>query len=142
MELDALFWKPGWQMSPRDEFRERVEATLAQLDGWVVDGNYRSRLGTRVLDAADLIVWLDLPLRVTLLRVVRRTVARIRTGDPLWGSTTETWRNAFFQRDPLWWFAVKAHFRWRRRLPPLLEPYPHLRLRSLRDVERFLADVG
>ena len=142
VELDALFWQSGWQETPKEEFRERVVATLADLDGWVVDGNYRSRLGTLVLEEAEMIVWLDLPLRTTLSRVLRRTLGRIRTRDPLWGSNTETWRNAFFRRDALWLFALKAHFRWRRRLPTLLAPFPHVRLRSKDDVERFLANVG
>jgi adenylate kinase family enzyme len=61
VELDALHWQPGWVETPADELRERVAAALGG-DGWVVDGNYGSRLGTSVLDQADEVVWLDLPL--------------------------------------------------------------------------------
>jgi adenylate kinase family enzyme len=137
LELDAFNWQPGWKEASHDDFRSRVAAAL-ETDGWVVDGNYRSRLGTYVLDRADLVVWLDLPLPTILLRVVRRTVRRLRTRELLWGKNVETLRGAFFRRDSLIWWAVRTHFRWRRRLPLLVAKYPHVRLRSLRDVERFL----
>jgi adenylate kinase family enzyme len=139
VELDSLFWKPGWQQTPAEEFAQRV-ATVLDADGWVADGNYRGKLGTLVLDRADLVVWLDLPLRITLPRVLRRTVGRLRTREQLWGTNVETWRDAFLRRDSLVWWAVKTHFRWRRRLPQLLARYPHVRLRSRREIEQFLGE--
>jgi adenylate kinase family enzyme len=140
VELDALNWKPGWVESGRDEFRARVEAALAQ-DGWVCDGNYRGRLGSYTLERADLVVWLDLPLRIVFARVLRRTARRVRTREQVWGTNVETWRNFFFARNPLWLWVLQMHFRWRRRLPDILVKYPHVRLRSERDVERFLAEA-
>ena len=40
VELDALHHGPNWQEATADELRAKVEETLAELDGWVVDGNY------------------------------------------------------------------------------------------------------
>lgn len=58
IELDALHWGPNWSMPEEDVFRAQVRAAIdACPDGWVVDGNYDSRLGGTVLDAADTIVW-------------------------------------------------------------------------------------
>lgn len=49
ISLDTLFWKPGWKMSTNEELRSKVEAALADApNGWVVDGNYRRRIGTVV----------------------------------------------------------------------------------------------
>lgn len=76
VELDALFWKPGWVMPSAEEFRPIVEAAL-EPNGWVVDGNYRTRLGTFVLEKADVVVWLDLPLRTKFSRIFRRTLRRV-----------------------------------------------------------------
>jgi len=137
VELDALFWNAGWQETPLDEFKERVTAAL-DADGWVADGNYRSKLGNFVLDQADLVVWLDLPLRTTFWRVLRRTLKRLRTREQLWGTNVETWRDAFLRRDSLLWWALKTHFRWRRRLPQLVARYPHVRLRSTREVRQYV----
>jgi adenylate kinase family enzyme len=137
IELDAFNWQPGWREAPYDEFRQRVAAAL-DVDGWVVDGNYRSRLGTSVLDSADLVVWLDPPLRTILWRVLRRTIRRVRTRELLWSANVETIRGAFFRRDSLIWWAIRRHIGWRRRVPAVVANYVHVRLRSQRDVEEFL----
>ena len=39
IELDALFWGPGWQPVERDVFRTRVAGAVAG-SAWVSDGNY------------------------------------------------------------------------------------------------------
>ena len=76
VELDALDHGPGWAQATGDELRERV-LPLLQEPGWVVDGSYRSKLGDIVLERADKVVWLDLPRRVWLPRLLARTVRRI-----------------------------------------------------------------
>jgi adenylate kinase family enzyme len=70
-----------------EEFRPIIEAAL-ELDGWVVDGNYRTRLGTLVLEKADLVVWLDLPRRTKFWRIFRRTLRRVRGGRCCGGRTS------------------------------------------------------
>jgi adenylate kinase family enzyme len=138
VEIDALFWQPGWVMTSADELRAKVEAALGD-GGWVVDGNYTSRLGTSVLDQADQVVWLDLPLRTTLWRVLRRTLRRLRSGEALWGTNRESFRNAFLSRDSLLLYAVRTHRRNQRRRAELVTRYPLVRLRSTRDIASFLA---
>ncbi len=143
IELDALFHGPNWTEPPREEFERRVAAALDGLEGWVVDGNYRSRIGGLVLEHADTIVWLDLPLHVCLRRIWRRTWRRILAREELWESKNrETLRNAFFARDSLFVWAVQTHFRHRRDMPEWIERHPHLEvvhLRTRRDVDRWLA---
>jgi adenylate kinase family enzyme len=76
VELDALHHGPNWSAASATELRARVYAVIDHADGWVVDGNYGTKLGTTVLDRAQLIVWLDLPLLLKLRRLVRRTWLR------------------------------------------------------------------
>ncbi len=83
VEMDALVHGPGWVDTPDDELRAQVEPIVAS-DGWVIDGPYRGKLGDLVLDGADILVWLDLPMRVWLPRLVRRTARRIRRSEELW----------------------------------------------------------
>lgn len=137
IEIDALFWQPGWVMSSAEELRERLEAAMVGT-GWVVDGNYGSRLGTLVLEQADHVVWLDLPLRTTLWRLLRRTARRVRTRELIWGTNRDTFRNAFLSRNSILLFAVETYRRSRRTRAELLADYPHTRLRSAREVARFL----
>jgi adenylate kinase family enzyme len=139
IELDALHWKSGWVMSSPEEVRRVVDDALAG-DGWVIDGNWGSTLGTTVLAAADEVVWLDLPLRTTLPRLWRRTWRRVRTREPLWDTTNrETFRKAFLSRDSILLFQLRTHRSRRRRYAERLENLPHVRLRSAREVAEYLA---
>ena len=70
--LDHAFWRPGWSPAPPKEFLAEVER-IAGLPAWVTDGNYGAALAPR-LARADTVVFLDLPPRVYLPRVLRRTL--------------------------------------------------------------------
>jgi adenylate kinase family enzyme len=70
--LDHAYWRPGWSPAPPEAFRAEVER-IAALPAWVMDGNYGTMLAPR-LARADTVVFLDLPPRVYLPRVLRRTL--------------------------------------------------------------------
>ena len=140
VELDALHWQPGWVEAPAEELRERVAEALAG-DGWVADGNYGSRLGTSVLEQADEVVWLDLPLPTSFWRLLRRTVRRVRTRELIWGTNRESLRQAFLSRNSILVYLLKTHRRGRQRRAALMADYPHVRLRSPREIERYLREV-
>ena len=83
VELDRVFWRPGWIQVPREEFRDAV-ARLAAMPAWIMDGNYGFSYDLR-LPRADTVVFLDLPRRVCMWRVIRRTgigYGRTRAGLP------------------------------------------------------------
>jgi adenylate kinase family enzyme len=136
-ELDTLFWKPGWVESTAEEFRAVVEPIVA-TDAWVIDGSYQSKIGQLVLENADVVVWLDLPIRVWLPRLVRRTIRRARSGEELWEGNRDSFRNAFLSRNSLILFTLR-HFRARRRTYPVrFADYDVVRLRSQAEIDRFL----
>ena len=137
IELDALFWQPGWVESSADELRAKVEPALAH-DGWVVDGNYSGKLGTLVLDRADEIVWLDLPLRTTWLRLLRRTVRRLRTRELICGANRESFRQALLSRNSILVYSLRTYRRTRASRNEWTGGYRVVRLRSPREVEQYL----
>src|SRR5688500_4629523 len=92
VELDAIHWQAGWTPLDAADLRCRVEPLVRQA-AWVIDGSYRSKLGDLVLEGADTVVWLDLPRRVWLPRLVARTVRRVLTGEELWNGNHESLRN-------------------------------------------------
>jgi adenylate kinase family enzyme len=138
VELDALHHGPNWTEATPAELRARVEPLLAG-DAWVVDGAYRGKLGDLVLERAQLVVWLDLPTRVWLPRLLRRTLRRIVRREELWNGNRETLRNAFFSRESLLLFALRNQAPRRRRYPVELARFPLVRLRTPPEVERWLA---
>jgi adenylate kinase family enzyme len=140
VEVDALVHGPNWVETSDEELRAKLEPILAG-EGWVVDGTYRRKLGNLVLDRADVVVWLDQPIRVWLPRLLRRTHRRIHGDEPLWNDNRESWRTALVGRESLLVWAFRMHFSRRRRYPIELESYPVVRLRSPREVERWLEGV-
>lgn len=126
VELDALFWGPGWTPAPTETFRSAVAEALSG-DAWTTDGNY-SKARDIVWGRADTLVWLDYPFPVIMGRLITRTLRRVVTREMLWNDNHETWRGAFFSRDSLFLWAIKTHARRRRDTPQLLqEPaYQHL----------------
>jgi hypothetical protein len=138
VELDALVHGPDWQEASDDELRAAVLPTLA-LPAWVVDGGYRGKIGDLVLEHADVVVWLDLPVRVWLPRLVRRTVRRLTGREALWNGNRETLRGAVWGREALLPYALRAHRDRRRRYPVELAAYPVERLRTRGEVDAFLA---
>ena len=71
--LDRAFWQPGWVMTPADCFRSEVER-IAGLPAWVIDGNYLDTINPRFA-AADIVIYLDVPSWLSMLRLLRRTLA-------------------------------------------------------------------
>ena len=140
IELDALHHGPNWSAPTAEAFRDRVRAAMAAAPhGWVVDGNYDSKLAETVVDAADTIVWLDLPLGVKLRRLWRRTTHRIRNDVELWNGNRESWRDAFVGRESLFVWAVRQHVRHRRDWSTRFGRDPRIvRLRSAEDVRRWV----
>lgn len=78
--LDAHFWNSGWVESTPEEFTEKT-AVLVQHDQWIIDGNYSTTFEMRAAEA-DTIIYLELPLRVCLYRVLRRWVTNIGSTRP------------------------------------------------------------
>jgi adenylate kinase family enzyme len=140
VELDALVHGPGWVETPADELRAELELVFA-CDGWVIDAAYERLLGDLVLDAADVIVWLDLPIRVWFPRLIRRTARRWRSHEELWNGNRESLRSALWGRESLFAWAVRSHFARRRAWPQALAKRRVIRLRTPADVERFLAGL-
>ncbi len=140
-ELDALHHGPNWTEATAEELRAKVEPLVVE-DSWVIDGSYRGKLGDLVFAAADTVVWLDLPMRVWLPRLLRRTYRRWRTQEELWSGNRENLRGSLVGRDALIPFALRNFHRRRRLYPVELAPYPVLRLRSQREIDAWLNGLG
>ena len=141
VELDALVHGPGWAEMPDEELVRQLEPIVAG-DGWVIDGGYRGKIGDLVLASADLVVWLDLPMRVWLPRLLRRTTARLVRREPVWNGNRETLSGAVWGRDALIPYALRMHRFGRRRYPVELAAFPVVRLRTQAEVDAFLSSAG
>jgi adenylate kinase family enzyme len=140
LELDAIHHGPNWKEADSEELQAGVREFMTTApDGWVIDGNYESKLGDLVLAAADWIVWLDPPLRVALRRLWRRTTTRIRDDVELWNGNRETWRGGFWGRESLFAWTLRSWVRHRREWPRKFAGDPRVvRLRSAGEARLWL----
>jgi adenylate kinase family enzyme len=144
VELDALHHDPGWHEAPADVFQARVLAAFEESpDGWVADGNYRSKLGSLVLERADTAVILEPPFGLTFGRSLRRTIGRTITREELWNGNREQIRHLFTGNWIPWW-VVRTHRHYSREVPKRVAQHPHLdvvHLRSPEEIERWLQSI-
>lgn len=140
-EMDALFHGPGWTQMPT--FEAEVDRVVAS-DRWVCEWQYE--YARPLLTAhADLMIWVDIPFRVTLTRVVRRTLRRRLRREELWNGNREGPLHTFFT-DPehivRWSFSTRNLYD--ERIPAVAAERPDLpivRLRSSSEVDRWLTEV-
>ena len=130
IDLDALT-SGTYPPVTGEAFMARVREVVTE-PGWIIDGDYQRRLGDLVLGRAEVAVWLDLPLRVSLARIWQRTARDVRSG-------ARPFRLALVR-----WVAheIRSHIRRRFSMPGRLSAQPGLRvvrLRTQRQVDAWLA---
>ena len=134
LHLDTLCWRPGWQEPDAAGFHARTEAAPARgtLDH---RGNYRQTFDLR-LPHAELVIIIQPPHWRRLARVLRRVVTRGHDADlPERCPEHWDWSLATF----IWHFARKAWPRVEVARIAHGPDVPVVRLRTDRDVHRFLA---
>ncbi len=136
-EIDALFHGPDW--APRSQFTDDVQA-WARSAAWVTEWQYPAAR-ERLADRADLLVWLDLPRRVVMARVLRRTIVRRLRGVELWNGNREpSLRAILTDRDHIVRWAWRSHGESSGRVAACLtrRPVPVVALRSPAEVETWV----
>ncbi len=141
IELDRLYWGRDWQPAPLELFRHRVEREISD-GGWIVVGIY-GQVRDLTWQAADTLIWLDLPFPLVFWRLLRRTIWRAITKEDLWGTgNRESLVRSFFSRQSILLWAIRTHRRNRERFTLecgfLAKDKKVVRLQSARDVERFV----
>jgi adenylate kinase family enzyme len=142
---DAIIWGPQWTPTPPAERVARFDAATRD-DGWTYDGNIGASADDQLmLSRCDTLVWLDLPRREVWPQVLRRTLRRLVTREPLWHGNVETWR-MLFSHDSIVLWSLRTFARRRRAYgalfaDPAYANRARIRLRSRREVNRWLASL-
>jgi adenylate kinase family enzyme len=134
IHLDRCYWRPGWTAPSEAEWFDEIERLIAEPE-WVMDGNFSSTMRRRA-EVADAIVFLDLPRRLCLLRVLRRAVLGYgRTRDDVAPGCPERFDWAFLKW--VWNYPTRS----RPKTLDLLETYPKSKiiLRSKGEIRRWIA---
>ncbi|SED60905.1 adenylate kinase [Ruania alba] len=106
--VDELCWEPDWVPVGREEQDRRIRP-LFEGERYVIDSVY-SPQSPLALDRVDVIVALDYPRLVSLVRLMRRTTRRIVTKELVCNGNRETLRRALSPRHSI----LRWHFQsWR-----------------------------
>lgn len=141
-ETDALAHGPGW--TRREEFADDVDAVTSGPE-WICE-YWGQQAGEFLAGRAQAVLWLDYPYwRVTLPRVVLRTLRRRLRREVLWNGNQEGPLREFFT-DPE--HVVRWSISQRRRKGRTIQGFqvrhPHLRIlrfTSPRELEQWMAGL-
>ena len=140
VHLDSLYWKPGWIESTVEEFREAQRLVVKQ-ESWVIDGNYGNSYDVRE-QLADTVIYLELPLRMCLYRVVKRYWKNRGTTRPDLGEgCTEKLDKEFLR------FIITTYKRRKRQMAERLKRYETegktvIALKSRKEIKTFLEELN
>src|SRR6266540_1441485 len=147
VQLDAIRHARGWDSTDWPEFRLQLTEMLdSQPQGWVTEGSYRP-ISDVYLSRADSLIWLRLPWRVSFWRLLKRTVTRAWSKEPLYNENgpRESWRLSFLSSKSILWWSISHHrlgvSNARERIAQLPNAIGVYELRSSREVEAFLQAV-
>jgi adenylate kinase family enzyme len=101
--LDSIVWQEGWKPTPLDE-RRALEAELAARDSWIVEG-----VSPVFREAADLVIYLDVPRRVCAWRCVKRNLPYMFRSRPGLPENCPEWRIAPKLTQIIWQFSRVMH---------------------------------
>jgi adenylate kinase family enzyme len=139
VELDALHHGTNW--TPRPEFLEEV-TRFAAGQRWVTEWQYRA-VRDLLAERADLLISLDLPRRLVMRRVARRTLSRRLRHVKLWNGNVEPpLRTIMSDRDHIIRWAWRTHNDHAPRVTECAERHPTLpvvRLRTPDQIKDWLA---
>jgi adenylate kinase family enzyme len=75
VDLDDLYWEPGWREVGHDELKRRV-APIAAQEAWLVVGNYGATAELLLWPRLTTLVVLDLPYPTMMWRILHRSLRR------------------------------------------------------------------
>lgn len=109
-DLDDLYWNPGWEAKPVEEFRAGVEKILEQ-DSWIIEG-VQDEVRNDILNEADTLIWIDPPALTHYSQLARRTFNRLVTGKEICNGNQESLYNHFCTTNSifLWAYSTRKHF--------------------------------
>ena len=126
IELDSLYWGPGWQPVPLDQFRRSV-IEVTQGACWVADGNY-SAVRDVLWSRATHVVWLNYGRLTVFSRLLWRTLGHGITRKQLSHGNRESLRMAFFSKDSVLLWALSTYEKNQSKFAALRDQgeFPHL----------------
>lgn len=144
IDLDEIYWKPGWIESSKEEFWENVNAEL-RSSTWVVAGNYRS-VQPLTIEMADTIIWLDYPKHLVFKRAIVRSLNRIFSKESCCNGNYESFTRTFLSKKSILLWVYNDYDRKRIRYYEMIDSGAFkgkrfIHLRSQHETDQFIEQI-
>lgn len=136
IHMDDIFWKPNWEMTPKDEHPQIIEKMILEAEktknGWVIDGNYSSASNV-IWAKANIVVHLDYNFWVSFVRLFIRTVKRLVFRERICNGNVESWKTQFWTKESIFLWAWRTYVSSRQRILQRMEDnqFEHLEVIKL-----------
>ncbi len=144
VELDSIWWQPGWVHLEQADFQVEVRNVLTPLPRWVTDGNYVDEIASELWPLADALIWIDIRRWTAFRRAVLRSARRLLMRQELWNGNRES-LDVLSPRSLLrLWSQWPGYSDRIREMLDSLEPgdLTVVRLQRPRDVQRWLDEIA
>lgn len=133
-----VFWLPGWVGRDKVDQVRQVERIMPKED-WVFEGNNSRTFPIRE-PRAELLIWLDVPLWLRPLRVIRRNIVQRGQARP---DMAEGCNEQLTMLPGFLWFILRTHRSSTRKQRRLYEAtrLPKHKFRSAAEVNRFVGGL-
>jgi len=144
LELDTLFWLPGWEIRPALEIID-LAYKEAEKPTWIFCGNY-SFLKHVTLDNADTIVWLDYPFWLCFWQTLKRAIKNIIKQQKCCNGNQETFTRLFFSKNSILLWMIRTFKRRNERYAQLMHDPEYtdktfVRFKSRKETKQWLENL-
>ncbi len=139
VHIDPMYWAPNWVQREADETRALSLAAAAR-EAWVFEGNHAETMDARMA-RADIIIFLDLPRWLRLLRVLWRIWAHHGQTRPDMPENCPERLDVAFLRDFVWNYNTRARPRALEVMARWQGKRRMYHLRSAGDLRRLMGDA-
>jgi len=102
LAIDQIQWQPGWVKTPESDYDKAHAAWLAQ-DRWLIDGVGSWPSIQARLNAAEVIIFVDLPFWHHLWWAMKRQVTSLFVGRKDGPNNSPMWKVTFRLVAMMWW---------------------------------------
>jgi len=144
IELDSLYWLPGWKVRPVQELK-KLAVQVAQKETWVVCGNF-SVLRPIIWAKVDTVVWLDYPFLRCFWQAFKRSIKNIINQKTCCNGNQETFRRLLFSKNSILWWCITTYRKRNKKYERLMHDpmYKHInfvRLKSHKEADNWLKSL-
>jgi len=138
--LDKIQY-PGGVEIPLEEYRQAHTEILA-TDRWVIDGFGCMKTTWQRLEAADCLVYIDLPLRVHYWWVTKRFLSGLFRTPEGWPEGSSILKSSLTSYRTLWLCHQRLTPRYREYIRQVRDTKQVYHLKSAKEIDRFLQAIA